>query len=399
MDKAIPDPSRRRIRAWGAGSSFSWCWRWSRAVRTRRRVRTLTLRCVRRERVVRLDRAAARTPRSRRAADRHRVPLLPGATTRPGRRSSRSRAGRATRRPAPASSTARSSGRCCSTRSLLLVDNRGTGGSALIDCKSVQSFAGRTSGKRVRAPGGQCATEIEQQHGARRVQPVRHEVRGRRPRRGAPRAARSRRSTSTATLRHVLRAGLHRPPPGGAALGDPRLGLPAARPRPVVRVVRRRRPGRRWRRSPPARSRGSANCSPRSAREPIRRPHARRRRQRAERPRHPRALVDLVQDSASDPVILRELDASVRAALAGDNVPLLRLAGQANTWSHTPAEADYFSRGAYLAVACLDYPQLFDLDSTPEQRRRPVDRPGGAERVRAVHRRRVGYRERLHAAL
>ena len=83
----------------------------------------------------------------------------------------------------------------------------------------------------------------------------------------------------------------------------------------------------------------------------------------------PRALSDLVQDSASDPVILRELDASVRAALAGDNVPLLRLAGQANTWSHTPAEADAFSRGAYLAVACLDYPQLFDLDSSPEQRR------------------------------
>ena len=79
--------------------------------------------------------------------------------------------------------------------------------------------------------------------------------------------------------------------------------------------------------------------------------------------------MDLVQDSASDPVILRELDASVRAALAGDNVPLLRLAGQANTWSHTPAEADYFSRGAYLAVACLDYPQLFDLNASPENRR------------------------------
>ena len=76
-----------------------------------------------------------------------------------------------------------------------------------------------------------------------------------------------------------------------------------------------------------------------------------------------------MQDSASDPVILRELDASVRAALAGDDVPLLRLAGQANSWSHTPARPTYFSRGAYLAVACLDYPQLFDLDATPAQRR------------------------------
>ena len=72
----------------------------------------------------------------------------------------------------------------------------------------------------------------------------------------------------------------------------------------------------------------------------------------------PRALSDLVQDSASDPVILRELDPSVTAALAGDDVPLLRLVGQANTWSHTPTEAAYFSRGLYLAVACADYPQV-----------------------------------------
>jgi hypothetical protein len=47
----------------------------------------------------------------------------------------------------------------------------------------------------------------------------------------------------------------------------------------------------------------------------------------------------------------------VSAALAGDEVPLLRLVGQANTWSHTPTEAAYFSRGLYLAVACADYPQ------------------------------------------
>ena len=51
-------------------------------------------------------------------------------------------------------------------RGMLLVDNRGTGGSALIDCKSVQSFAGRTSGSSFARRVGQCATEIEQQHGA-----------------------------------------------------------------------------------------------------------------------------------------------------------------------------------------------------------------------------------------
>jgi pimeloyl-ACP methyl ester carboxylesterase len=80
----------------------------------------------------------------------------------------------------------------------------------------------------------------------------------------------------------------------------------------------------------------------------------------------PRVLADMVQDSASDPVTLRELDASVRAALAGDDVPLLRLAGQSNSWNHTPSEAGYFSRGAYLAVACLDYPRLKSFAGAPD---------------------------------
>ena len=77
----------------------------------------------------------------------------------------------------------------------------------------------------------------------------------------------------------------------------------------------------------------------------------------------------MVQATASDPVTLRELDASVRAALAGDDVPLLRLAGQAGTWNFSPSEADYFSRGAYLAVNCTDLPQLFDVAASPQRRR------------------------------
>ena len=83
----------------------------------------------------------------------------------------------------------------------------------------------------------------------------------------------------------------------------------------------------------------------------------------------PRALADLVQATASDPLTLRELDASVQAALAGDDVPLLRLTGQAGTWNFSPSEADYFSRGAYLAVNCTDLPQLFDVAASPQRRR------------------------------
>ena len=98
-------------------------------------------------------------------------------------------------------------------------------------------------------------------------------------------------------------------------------------------------------------------------------------------------------------MILRELDASVRAALAGDNVPLLRLAGQANTWSHTPAEADYFSRGAYLAVACLDYPQLFDLDASPERAAPSSPAQVAPNAFAPFTAARVGDGQRLHAAL
>jgi pimeloyl-ACP methyl ester carboxylesterase len=85
-----------------------------------------------------------------------------------------------------------------------------------------------------------------------------------------------------------------------------------------------------------------------------------------------RTLVDMVQDAASDPVILRELDASVRAALAGDAVPLLRLAAQSNTFNHGASSAGYFSNGLYMAVSCSDYPQLFSLAASPAQRRRQL---------------------------
>ena len=86
----------------------------------------------------------------------------------------------------------------------------------------------------------------------------------------------------------------------------------------------------------------------------------------------PRTLVDMVQDAASDPVILRELDASVRAALAGDAAPLLRLAAQSNTFDHGASTAGYFSNGLYMAVSCADYPQLFSMAASPAQRRRQL---------------------------
>jgi pimeloyl-ACP methyl ester carboxylesterase len=78
-----------------------------------------------------------------------------------------------------------------------------------------------------------------------------------------------------------------------------------------------------------------------------------------------RRLADLVQDSGSDPVILRESDASVRAALAGDDVPLLRLVAQEQAYNHGTESAVYFNDPLYMAVSCTDYPQLFSMRAAP----------------------------------
>ena len=84
-----------------------------------------------------------------------------------------------------------------------------------------------------------------------------------------------------------------------------------------------------------------------------------------------RHLVDLFQNGGSDPLILRDVDASVRAALHGDTAPMLRLIAQgAGNGGYT--DPAYFSNGAYMAVGCTDYPQLFALNAAPAGRRRQL---------------------------
>jgi pimeloyl-ACP methyl ester carboxylesterase len=85
-----------------------------------------------------------------------------------------------------------------------------------------------------------------------------------------------------------------------------------------------------------------------------------------------RTLVDLVQDAASDVIIDRELDASVRAALAGDAAPLARLAVESDGRDHDVTPATEFSAGLYFAVACTDYPQLFSMRAGPAERARQL---------------------------
>lgn len=82
-------------------------------------------------------------------------------------------------------------------------------------------------------------------------------------------------------------------------------------------------------------------------------------------------LVNLTNDGAGDPDIYRDLDAAARALLvSGDPDPLLRLYAERTAYQEdyfgTPATA--YSGELYQAVSCLDYPQLFDMDSTPAAR-------------------------------
>ncbi len=85
-----------------------------------------------------------------------------------------------------------------------------------------------------------------------------------------------------------------------------------------------------------------------------------------------RALVDLVNDAGYDYAQYRTLDAAGRALLEhGDAKPLLRQWAQDLGWDDGDyyGPVDVYTDGIYYAVACTDYPQLFDMHSTPAIRR------------------------------
>lgn len=74
-------------------------------------------------------------------------------------------------------------------------------------------------------------------------------------------------------------------------------------------------------------------------------------------------LVNIVNDAGFDSVGYQQLDAADRALLYNhDQAPLLRLYAQRLAYDENyVVPANQESEGLYLAVACLDYPQLFKL--------------------------------------
>ena len=81
-------------------------------------------------------------------------------------------------------------------------------------------------------------------------------------------------------------------------------------------------------------------------------------------------LIDLVTAAASSPPIYRELDAAARAALRRTpyTLPLLRLARE-TFYSGGAGPVRAYSEGLYVAVACNDYPQPYDMTAPIAERR------------------------------
>jgi pimeloyl-ACP methyl ester carboxylesterase len=81
------------------------------------------------------------------------------------------------------------------------------------------------------------------------------------------------------------------------------------------------------------------------------------------------ALVQIASAGYWYPGLWRDLPAAIRAANDGDPAPILRLAAETVTVEAGASDPYYSSEALYLAVICHDYPQLWDF-STPIAARR-----------------------------
>lgn len=268
---------------------------------------------------------------------------------------------------------------------LLLVDNRGTGGSGLIRCPGLDGYplSARASGPAFDRLVGACGRALNHRYRAAG---------------GAPVHASDLFGTAYAVqdLRAVLqRLGLRRVDLYGDSYGswfaqafavrfphvlrsvtldstypirhlDPYYASSGSSGRAALDRVCERDPGCT------AATRGDGSAVARLAellarvrRSPLRGTVPGTRARMAISARH---LVDLLQNAGFDALVWRDLDASVRAALNGDTLPLLRLIAQRAGNGGSPRPGS-FSDGAYTAVSCTDYPQLFSMQAAPARRR------------------------------
>jgi pimeloyl-ACP methyl ester carboxylesterase len=76
-------------------------------------------------------------------------------------------------------------------------------------------------------------------------------------------------------------------------------------------------------------------------------------------------LTSIAFGATYAPAFYRELTAALRSGLRGDRAPLLRLAAEAVGGSSDAGPARDYSEGLDAAVACQDYPQLYDMTAPP----------------------------------
>ena len=85
-------------------------------------------------------------------------------------------------------------------------------------------------------------------------------------------------------------------------------------------------------------------------------------------------LATIAFGATYGPYIYRELTAALRSALRGDRVPLLRLVAEAEGGGTNAGPVRAYSEGLDAAVACHDYPQLYDMTARPADAAAPVRR-------------------------
>ena len=81
------------------------------------------------------------------------------------------------------------------------------------------------------------------------------------------------------------------------------------------------------------------------------------------------ALTSVAFGATYAPAFYREFTAALRSGLRGDRAPLFRLVAEAVGGSSNAGPVKAYSEGLDAAVACHDYPQLYDMTAPPGARR------------------------------
>ena len=80
------------------------------------------------------------------------------------------------------------------------------------------------------------------------------------------------------------------------------------------------------------------------------------------------SLATVAFSATYTPAFYRELTAALRSGLSGDRLPLLRLVAEATGGDTDAGPVKDYSEGLDAAVACHDYPQLYDMAAPPAVR-------------------------------